>query len=134
MARPRRIKTQQAIEAAQKAVADIIAGAEQKIEEMGERTPGKVVNGVKTPWTRADMERFERIVFTPAHTVKVTWNGILYQMIESVEMMVPEPVYYVYKDAYDRMRNVGKSMPSSGFPMTVTHGAGGLEPEVAVSR
>ena len=92
--------------------------------------PGKVIDGNKTPWNRSDVEKvFPLCSFIPGKTIGVTYNGVRYQLIESVECLVPTIVRDIYMRSERKIREAGRTLPQQGFPVTVNPGAGGLPPE-----
>lgn len=120
----------QVAEEAKEAVGKLVEEAVKTAEEGGDRVPGKKVHGVKTPWMRSDVDKaFPLCSFTPGKTMPVTYNGVRYQLIEGVEMLVPTIVRDIYNESEKKMREAGRNLPQQGFPVTVNPGAGGLPAE-----
>ena len=118
--------------AAQKAVSAFVKETvREEVDEVTERVPGKVVRGVKTTWTRRDMDEIYGVCsFTPYHTMPVTVNGQRYQLLSDVEMTVPTIIRDTYLGSLKRQRLGGKGLAESGFGgIVVSTGAGGLPPE-----
>jgi len=110
---------------AKEVLAEIVEEAVKEQEEIGERVPGKVVRGIKTPWTRADVDKIFPIVsLIPEQTIRVTYNGVSYQLIQDLEMVVPSVIRDIYNNSRKRVRQ-GTQIPG----VFVEGGAGGLPPE-----
>ena len=96
------------------------------------RKPGQEIHGTKTPWTDADLVRIHGICeFTPEETTPVTVNGVRYQLVSGVSMVVPKIVRDVYTQSRRERAAAGKSLPKeSGFTTVVDLGVGALGPEI----
>lgn len=93
----------------------------------GERPrPGSTINGQKVQWTHADVVReFPVVDFQPEETIKVTYQGVPYQLISNVKCKVPS----VVRDIYYQSRRERDQAPrdlqnSTGFLSTVSLGSG----------
>jgi hypothetical protein len=113
------------------AVSALVLDATMEVveEEDTERRPGKVIRGVKTPWTKKDVEAiFPPVTFIPDENIPVTYNGVRYQLFADIETTVPSIIKQIYDDYKAAKRRQGKGvMTSTGFAPVL--GQGGLPPE-----
>ena len=80
-------------------------------EEVAERRPGMKIRGQKIPWSRRDVEEaFPPVTFIPDETIRVTWNGIVYQLIADQEVTVPSCIKTVYDDSKLRRRQSARGV------------------------
>lgn len=110
---------------------------EKKMEAWGSREPGQTVDGTsKVPWTVKEMEkRFPIVEMFSEENIKITWNGVPYQLYQNATHYVPN----VIRDAYMRHRRqqssamttqkLARELSSTGFETIVELGAGSLSPE-----
>ena len=120
-------KTREAITAEAKEIVEKLLDTVVKEQEetQAERTPGKVIRGVKTSWTRGDVDRlFPSVTILPEETVPVTYNGVQYQLIADREMVVPSIIRDIYLE-YRRRRRQGSTRNLSPLDVHVV-GQGGL--------
>jgi hypothetical protein len=104
--------------------------AEEQIVETKERVPGQVVGGLKTSWTRKDIEtRFPIVEFLSEENIVITWNGVPYQLLQGATHYLPS----VIRDAYLNHRRelrTSKTLPEDrGFTNIIDLGTGALPPE-----
>ena len=94
-----------------------------------ERQPGRVVHGLKTPWTHQDLVKaYGVMTFTPDDTMPITISGVIYQLIAGREMHVPKKVYDRYREVKQQQRDSINSFPKDrGFDTFVLPGAGALD-------
>ena len=111
---------------AKEAVAEFLDVVVKEQEEaQAERIPGKVIRGVKTSWTRNDVDRlFPPVTILPEETIPVTYNGVQYQLIADREMVVPSIIRDIYLE-YRRRRRQGSTRNLSVLDVKVV-GQGGL--------
>lgn len=106
--------------------------AEVKAEVQAEKVPGQIMadTGTKVSWTKSDLEaRFPIVELFSEENVKITWNGVVYQLLSGATHYVPSVIKDAYLQHRREARMAGKSMPTdSGFTTTVELGAGSLEP------
>ena len=127
---PRKTKRQLHEEARRATEALIEKEAEESIAEKGERVPGKVVHGIKTPWTRGDIERaFGIVEFVPGETIAFIYNGVMFQLIADAKNTVPTIIKQMYEERQRKMRRAGTRLPDVGFETIIGLGAGPLPPE-----
>lgn len=101
-----------------------------KQKERDERIPGKKVAGTKTMWTKKDIaDRWPVVTFVPEETVKVTFQGVIYQLLAGAENHVPQVIRDQYYMCKRQERMAGKSLPETGYVTTIDLGAGALPPE-----
>ena len=94
-----------------------------------DRTPGQIINGMKVPYTRHDLDRIYGIVeFTPDDTIPVTVQGIRYQLFAGVTMSAPKIIQKTYEDYKRQLRKGSDALRNLG--VSVDAGAGALPPEV----
>ena len=94
-----------------------------------DRTPGLIINGMKVPYTRHDLDRIYGIVeFTPDDTIPVTVQGIKYQLYAGVTMSAPKIIQKTYED-YKRQLRKGMDAVRA-LCVSVDAGAGPLPSEV----
>ena len=119
-----RKKKEQIRQEAQDAIAQLV---DEAIEETtGERVPGKIVKGLKTPWTAKDIERvFPLCEFTPEETIPVTYQGVKYQLFSGVSMVTPTIIRDIYLEHRRKMRRVGSELAGRGVEIA----AGALNKE-----
>lgn len=112
-------------------LAEATEKAEAKRDEGIKREPGMTIDGIKTPWTRRDIEeRFEIVELLAEETVPIIWNGVTYQLIQGATHYVPSVIRDSYLRHRQGMRTAGKNLgEGSGFTAIVNLGAGALEPE-----
>lgn len=105
--------------------------AEQKVVERKERVPGLVVEGVKTSWTRKDIEeRFPVVEFLSEENIVITWNGVPYQLLQGATHYLPSVIRDTYLNHRKQLRMAGKaSTEDRGFSTITDLGAGALPPE-----
>lgn len=114
-------------EKAQAAVAELVEKVVEEQESNQDRVPGKVIRGVKTPWTVKDMDKvYGVITFTPEETIPVTVSGIKFQLFDGVEITCPAIVKATYDDYRRKTRRIGHDLASRGI---VKIGGGALSPE-----
>lgn len=80
-----------------------IQGFAQMVADAAGQRPGEVRNRgtlleTAKEWTQRDMEQFPKVTFEPRETVVVGFNGLLYQLVDGVQATVPEPVYTIYQN------------------------------------
>ena len=101
-----------------------------KEEASGERVPGKIVHGMKTPWTYSDLCKvFPIVTFTPDESMPLTWGGVRVQALQDIEMHVPRCFRDIYLANKQGSRISAKTLPESGFQSIVELGAGALPPQ-----
>ena len=120
-------KTAQVIRTEAKEVVEELLDAvvKEREEIEGQRIPGRVIRGAKTPWTRRDVDNvFPPVTFIPEETIPVTYNGVRYQLFSDVEMTVPSIIRDIYVEHRRRARqSVTQSLASIGVDIL---GQGGL--------
>ena len=93
------------------------------------RKPGQIIQGRKTIYTRRDLDNIYGLCeFTPDETIKVTVQGVPFQLIVGVSMIAPTIVKDIYEQHKKELRNAGKGFSESGYESIVALGAGSLEP------
>lgn len=118
----------QILEKAQEAVSELIEKVAEEEESKQDRIPGKVVRGVKTPWTVKDMDRTYGITtFTPEETIPITISGIKFQLFDGIEITCPAIVKIEYDNYRRKMRRIGRDLVGKGIQQM---GGGPLPPEV----
>ena len=116
------------IEEAQEVLDRAVREAESK-PSPSDRTPGLIINGMKVPYTRHDLDRIYGIVeFTPDDTIPVTVQGIRYQLFAGVTMSAPKIIQKTYEDYKRQLRKGSDALRNLG--VSVDAGAGPLPPEV----
>mgnify|MGYP001593747925 CR=1 FL=1 len=108
MARPKKETLRKRV---QEALDPIIEQAVREETENSERMPGRVVHGIKTAFTDADLVRIHGVVtFIPEETVPVSCNGVQYQLFADREMTVPKNIYNQYIEYRKRKRQPFRSL------------------------
>jgi len=93
--RPR--KTEVIKREAEELIEELVQGAEERSKTRTAREPGAIINGMKVPWTKKEVEaRFPLVTFMPNRTRRHYWNGLVYDFVEGEEATVPS----VVRDAY----------------------------------
>ncbi len=114
-------------ETAQAAVSELVEKVAEEQESNQDRIPGKVVRGVKTPWTVREMDKTYGITtFTPEETIPMTISGIKFQLFEGMEITCPTIVKVEYDNYRRRMRRIGRDLIGRGIQQM---GGGPLPPE-----
>ncbi len=114
-------------EAAQVAVSELVEKVAEEQESNQDRVPGKVIRGVKTPWTVKEMDKaYGIITFTPEETIPITVSGIKFQLFADREITCPSIVKWTYDDYRKRTRGIGRDLAGRGI---VKMGGGALSPE-----
>ncbi len=112
---------------AQIAVAELAEKVAEEQDANQDRIPGKVIRGVKTPWTVKDMDKAYGIVtFTPDETIPITVSGIKFQLFDGMEITCPGIVKVVYDDYRRRTKRIGSDLAGRGIQHM---GGGPLPPE-----
>ena len=92
-----------------------IVAAFAKAMGQGDLTPGQVKNpGTlaqrEREWSYKDLEdvkQFGKKTFTPNENLPVTWNGLTYYLQNDVEITVPEPIWNIYREHREAMKQAG---------------------------
>ena len=117
----------QILEKAQAAVSELVEKVAEEEESNQDRIPGKVIRGVKTPWTVKEMDKAYGITtFTPEETIPMTISGIKFQLFEGIEMTCPTIVKVEYDNYRRRIRRIGRDLVGRGIQHM---GGGPLPPE-----
>jgi len=86
----------------------------------------------KVPWTYKDMKQFPEVTFTPEETIKIIYNGLLYQLVADRETIVPSVIKGLYDDHRKAMRKQSDTIMTNFGVVKVSAGAGALEPEAFI--
>ena len=129
-------KVKQAIRKIEPEVAKEILEAEatraEAKAEVTERRPGLTVGGHKIAWTYTDMAQFPVVEVHSEENVKITWNGLDYQLLQGAIHYLPDVIareYYNHRNqSVNASRNIKKDF-AQGFETVIELGAGALPPQ-----
>ena len=100
--------------------------ASDRQEQVQERYPGAKIGGQKVSWTLEEMrKRFPIVELESEITERITWNGVVFQLITGAIHYVPEPIRNEYIRIRRNQRKSG-NLTSADLPTGITHypGAG----------
>lgn len=104
------IKTDKDVKEMARDVLEQLVELERTENQRGERTPGSIVAGRKTPTTMIDVKKmFPEVTFVPDESLPVSFNGVKVHLRSGEEITVPSIFKGIYDDHRRAMRQAANN-------------------------